>query len=130
MRRYPMPESVRLAKRVAELQSCSRSEAEQYIQGGWVTVDGVVIEEPGFRVQDQKIELLPQASLEPFEPITILLNKPAGLDTYSDPSAAVQLITADTLTTDDRSGYRFLKRHLIDLTQTDHLETTTSGLQV
>jgi 23S rRNA pseudouridine2604 synthase len=125
-----MTESVRLAKRVAELQSCSRSEAEQYIQGGWVTVDGVIIEEPGFRVQDQKIELLPDASLEPFEPITILLNKPAGLDTFSNPSAAIQLITANTLSADDRSGNRFLKRHLADLRQTDHLETNTSGLQV
>jgi 23S rRNA pseudouridine2604 synthase len=126
-----MSESARLAKRLAELQSCSRSEAEQYIQGGWVTVDGQVIEEPGFRVQEnQKIDLMPQASLEPFDPITILFNKPAGLDTFSDPSAVFQLITADTLVADDRSGHRFLKRHLTDLKQTDHLETNTSGLQV
>ncbi|HEY8101301.1 MAG TPA: rRNA pseudouridine synthase [Burkholderiaceae bacterium] len=125
-----MPESIRLAKRVAELQSCSRSEAEQYIQGGWVTVDGQVVEEPGFRVQDQKIELLPQASLEPFEPITIIFNKPAGLDTFSDPAAAIQQITADTLAADNRSDQRFLKRHLTDLKQTDHLETNSSGLQV
>jgi 23S rRNA pseudouridine2604 synthase len=126
-----MSESVRLAKCLAELQSCSRSEAEQYIQGGWVTVDGLVIEEPGFRVQEgQKIELMPQASLDPFEPITILLNKPAGVDTFSDPSIAIELITGDTLAADDRSGNRFLKRHLTGLTQTDHLEADTSGLQV
>jgi 23S rRNA pseudouridine2604 synthase len=126
-----MTESVRLAKRLAELRSCSRSEAEQYIQGGWVTVDGQVIEEPGFRVEaHQKIELMPQASLEPFEPITILLNKPAGVDTFSDSSAAIKLITAESLVADDRSGNRFLKRHVTGLTQTDHLETAASGLQV
>ena len=38
-----MTEPLRLAKRVAELLACSRSEAEQYIAGGWVSVDGVVV---------------------------------------------------------------------------------------
>ena len=46
---------VRLAKRVAELVPCSRREAEQYIEGGWVRVDGSVVEEPQFRVLQQKI---------------------------------------------------------------------------
>ena len=48
-----MTEPVRLAKRLAEMLSCSRREAEQYIEGGWVSVDGVVVEEPEFRVQNQ-----------------------------------------------------------------------------
>ena len=38
-------EPVRLAKRVAELMGCSRSEAERYIEGGWVTVNGTVIDQ-------------------------------------------------------------------------------------
>ena len=42
-------EPVRLAKRVAELKGCSRSEAERYIEGGWVTVNGQVIEVPAFK---------------------------------------------------------------------------------
>jgi 23S rRNA pseudouridine2604 synthase len=50
-----MTEPVRLAKRLAEMLSCSRREAEQYIEGGWVSVDGVMIEEPQFRVLDQAI---------------------------------------------------------------------------
>lgn len=51
---------VRLAKRVAELVPCSRREAEQYIEGGWVRVDGKVVEEPQFRVLHQKIEPRPE----------------------------------------------------------------------
>ncbi len=98
-----MTESIRLAKRVAELMSCSRSEAEQYIEGGWVTVDGEVVEEPGFRVADQKIELLPQANLEPVEPVTVLLHKPAGVNTFADASAALQLITPATLSARPRT---------------------------
>ena len=58
-----MSEPVRLAKRLAEMLSCSRREAEQYIEGGWVTVDGEVVEEPQFRVLHQKIELSNVASL-------------------------------------------------------------------
>jgi 23S rRNA pseudouridine2604 synthase len=121
---------IRLAKRVAEIASCSRSEAEQYIEGGWVTVDGAVVDEPAFRVSDQKIELLPDATLAPVEPVTIVLHKPAGLNTFADPAAALQLITPDTRSPEDRSALRFLKRHLKGLALTDHLETSTSGLVV
>jgi 23S rRNA pseudouridine2604 synthase len=123
-----MTESVRLAKRVADLVPCSRSEAAQYIEGGWVTVDGQVVEEPGFRVQQQKVELLPDASLTEVEPVTILLHKPAGYDAVAIPP--VQLVTPDNLASDDRSGIRFLKRHLNALTLTDRLEASASGLLV
>ncbi|MEG2962384.1 MAG: RNA-binding protein, partial [Janthinobacterium sp.] len=37
---HEMP-TVRLAKRLSEDVPCSRREAELYIEGGWVTVDGV-----------------------------------------------------------------------------------------
>ena len=52
----------RLAKRVAVQQSCSRADAERYIEGGWIAVDGQVVEEPGFRVgASQTVSLLPGA---------------------------------------------------------------------
>ncbi|MGH8832565.1 MAG: S4 domain-containing protein [Polaromonas sp.] len=47
-----MTEPPRLAKRVAELVRCSRREAEQYIEGGWVRVDRQVVEMPQFKVLD------------------------------------------------------------------------------
>ena len=59
-----MTEAVRLAKRVVELTGCSRSEAELYVQGGWVTVDGVVIEEPQHKVAEETVALLPGALLD------------------------------------------------------------------
>ncbi|OGB26630.1 MAG: RNA-binding protein [Burkholderiales bacterium RIFCSPLOWO2_02_FULL_57_36] len=122
-----MTESIRLVKRVAELASCSRAEAAQYIEGGWVKVDGQLIEEPGFRVlPQQQVELVPDAKLQPVEPVTILLHKPAGLDA----PAAQQLITPGNLYAEDRSGNRFLKRHAVDLIATDPGETTASGLLV
>ena len=42
-----MSGSIRLAKCVAERFNCSRGEAILYIEGAGVTVDGVVVEEPG-----------------------------------------------------------------------------------
>ena len=52
-----MTDPIRLSKRLAELVGCSRREAELYIEGGWVSVDGKVatlnVEGPGkFEVSD------------------------------------------------------------------------------
>ncbi len=122
-----MSGSIRLAKRVAELFHCSRGEAILYIEGAGVTVDGIVVEEPGFRVTGQEqIALLPGADLTPVEPVTILLHKPAGM-----PVGRVnELIVADNLAAGDRSGLRFLKRHLKELVMLDPLENDASGLLV
>lgn len=123
-----MTDSIRLAKRVAELMQCSRSEAEQYIEGGWVRVDGQIVEEPGLRVQQQTVEVAADATLAPIEPVTILLHKPAGHDAVAD--SPVRLITPDSRAAEDRSGIRFLKRHLAKLTLIDPLETEAGGLVV
>ena len=39
-----MSEPIRLAKRLAAQQGISRSAAEEYIAGGWVEVDGKVVD--------------------------------------------------------------------------------------
>jgi 23S rRNA pseudouridine2604 synthase len=58
-------EAIRLAKRVADTVPCSRAEAERYIAGGWVSVDGVVVEDPATRVTPaQSVALLPGAAAE------------------------------------------------------------------
>lgn len=125
-----MTEPVRLAKRLAEMIPCSRREAEQYIEGGWVRVDGKVIEEPQFRVQTESITLDPHARLTPVEPVTILLNKPPGYQTGEGANPAVALIGAATHAASDDSGIRLLKKHFTLLTMTTALETDASGLVV
>jgi len=118
-----MTDSVRLAKRVAEVVSCSRHEAEQYIEGGWILVDGQVIEEPGFRVLPQQlVERLPHATLIPALPVTISLHKPVGMAAQNVPAC----ISAENRIAADRSGIRFLKRHLTDLSMTDALDAPSS----
>jgi 23S rRNA pseudouridine2604 synthase len=122
-----MTETVRLAKRVVEIAACSRSEAVQYIEGGWVSVDDVVVEEPGLRVlPTQQVTLSPKASLVQMDPATILLNKPAGMTL----DAAYASISAATLFAEDRSGRRFLRSHLRNMESTDAFEVAASGLVV
>src|SRR5512139_99745 len=127
-----MTEPIRLAKRVAELRACSRREAEQYITGGWVRVDGVVVEEPQFRVTDQRVEIDPHAGLAQTEPVTLLLHKPAGHQALPGDGAppASQLLDAAALWSEDASGIRPLKKHFAQLSLCAPLETGASGLVV
>jgi 23S rRNA pseudouridine2604 synthase len=120
-------DSIRLAKRLAEMIPCSRAEAEKYIAGGWVSVDGEVIEEAGARVtDDQEVTLHPDATLEDLAPVTILLHKPAGVDA----DAAVGQLSPQTLQESEHGKQRFLKRHLANLTVATPLDAKASGLVV
>jgi 23S rRNA pseudouridine2604 synthase len=114
-------EPVRLARRVAELKACSRREAEQYIEGGWVKVDGAIVEEPMFRVQDQRVEIDASANLMALAPITILLHKPEGAQPVALPNQRAG---------DDPSGIRSLKRHFNHLVAPAPLPAEASGLVV
>jgi 23S rRNA pseudouridine2604 synthase len=133
-----MTEPLRLAKRIAELRGCSRREAEQIIAGGWVKVDGVVIEEPHFRVADQHIEIDPQANPAQTEPVTLLLHKPAGYVMPQgnvpagkpDEKSAAYLLGAASQWDEDASGIRPLKMHFAQLTACVPLETSANGLVV
>jgi len=131
----------RLAKRVAALVPCSRREAEQYIGGGWVRVDGRVVEEPQFRVQQQVVTLAREASLMDATPSTLLLHKPAGHDDGrlapdgqrprpGEPPPARQLLTQARQMVGDQASQRLLKRHLVGLDALVPLEPGASGLLV
>lgn len=121
-----MSDPVRLSKRLAELLPCSRREAELYIEGGWVTVDGEVVEEPHFKVGEQHIALLPGAQPQSQPPATLLLHKPAGVASES----AWELLSAASRSADDRSEIRQLKRHLRHLEVPLTLEPEACGLLV
>jgi len=125
-----MTEPVRLAKRVADMLECSRREAEQYIEGGWVRVDGTVVETPQFKVADHKIELDPQAKLAPITPVTLLLHKPAGYDFSGEGKSASQLLQPTSRAGTDRSGMRVVQRHLLQQVCVTPLETAATGLLV
>jgi len=66
-----LPEGIRLAKRVAALQGCSRSQAEALITAGAVQVDGQVVTDPARRVLDAAVLHLTPVAVEN-GPLTLL----------------------------------------------------------
>ncbi|GKS75141.1 rRNA pseudouridine synthase [Acidovorax sp. SUPP950] len=155
----PNREHIRLAKRVAEQLGCSRSTAEQYIEGGWVRVDGRVVEAPGARVSPHQAVAMDQdANLMELTPVTLLLHKPVGYEaglggpgtpqgpvgaapagpgrhgshgsrSQGEPSA-LTLLGAASHAADDASGTRVLQRHFRALECFTPLPTPASGLVV
>lgn len=131
-----MSDAIRLSKRVAETVPCSRNEAERYIAGGWVSVDGKVVEDPAERVTDeQDVTLHPGATLEDIAPVTILLHKPAGYDASAgtgdaNVTPATDLLGPATLAAEQADRQRVLRRHFIKLTLASPLETKASGLVI
>lgn len=125
-----MTDAIRLSKRLAEQLGCSRREAELYIEGGWVSVDGQVIEVPWFKVGQQRIELLPGATAIEVPPVTLLLHKPASQAPAAEPSAIqAQLAQAAHWSGDDaRLAPR--ARHFAQQAELLPLEAGIGGLAV
>jgi len=125
-----MSDPVRLAQRVAQLQGCSRADAERYVRNGWVTVDGCVIEAPQHRVTDERVELDAEAQLDMVEPATILLHKPAGFDAIDGERPASALVEPASRWDEDPSDVRLLQRHFQRLTPLLSMDRDASGLLV
>ena len=124
-------EPVRLSKQLAANVPCSRRDAEQYIENGWVKVDGVLVEEPYFKVRvDQLIELHPGAKLGKLEAATFLLHKPADIVIGDDADAASGWIDIANRWPDDEYAMRLLRRHTTRLVSPLPLEPAASGLWV
>jgi 23S rRNA pseudouridine2604 synthase len=125
--------TVRLNKRMAELGLCSRREADDWIERGWVRVNGQVaqIGQP-VSVSDQ-IEVLKQARQQQNEQVTVLLNKPVGYVSgqpeHGYQSAAV-LILPEHHWRDDPTRKRFSAQHLRGLAPAGRLDIDSTGLLV
>lgn len=142
----------RLSKRIMQMRACSRREAEQYIEAGFVRVDDAVVQEPQFRVTTQKVTMDANASLLNLLSVTLILNKPAGWTDGLEPLPAKSqnvrahsagsargikgpknvrdLLTPEQRSKRDSSGVRFLKSHFTRLDASVPLEYEASGLVV
>ena len=126
-----MTDPVRLAKRLAEQLGCSRREAELYIEGGWVTVDGELVEAPFLKgSHSQRVELRDGATAREIAPVTLLLHKPAGLAIEADPDSVRRALLASEHWGDDPSRIEPLQRHLLQQNILLPLDPEASGLTV
>ncbi|MDR8772229.1 23S rRNA pseudouridine(2604) synthase [Burkholderia multivorans] len=125
---------MRLSKRMSELGLCSRREADEWIEKGWVIVDGERIDTLGTKVRaDQRIEIDERAQAAQAAQVTILLHKPVGYvsgqaeDGYEPASV---LITRENHWSGDRSPLRFSPQHLRALAPAGRLDIDSTGLLV
>lgn len=129
-----MTEPLRLSKRMSELGLCSRREADEWIERGWVRVDGVVVSELGSKVlPTQRITVERQAATQQARRVTILINKPMGYvsgqaeDGYQP---AVVLVNAESRWKDDKAAVQFHPSQLRSLVPAGRLDIDSVGLLV
>ncbi len=132
--RGPAKEPPRLAKQISELTGCSRREADEWIENGWVSVDGVVIKRLGARVNPKaSIEIKEAARQHCSDSVTIVFNRPANRpDAPSDEGreSAVTLIRSANHWTEDSTSLRFKATHLRALAPAGRLDAEAGGMRV
>ncbi|HLX24467.1 MAG TPA: pseudouridine synthase [Usitatibacter sp.] len=128
------PDDPRLSKRMSELGLCSRREADEWIENGWVRVDGVVVKTLGVRVPPTaKIEVEAAATRHQSEQVTILLNKPIGFVSGQPEDGhepAMVLIKPENRWGEDPSHTKFVHSHLRGLAPAGRLDIDSTGLLV
>ena len=119
---------------MSELGLCSRREADEWIERGWVRVDGQIISALGTKIlPDQKITIEKGAQAEQQRRVTVLLNKPIGYvsgqaeDGYQP---AVVLFTEATRWREDHAPIRFDPRQTHGLAPAGRLDIDSTGLLV
>jgi 23S rRNA pseudouridine2604 synthase len=130
----PHGESVRLSKRMAELGIASRREADEWIERGWVRVDGEIVDQLGSRVlPSQHITVDARARGQQAERVTVLIHKPMGFvsgqaeDGYQP---AAVLFAPQNQWREDRSGRRFHPSQHRGLAPAGRLDIDSTGLLV
>jgi 23S rRNA pseudouridine2604 synthase len=130
----PEAQGPRLSKRMSELGLCSRREADEWIENGWVKVDGKVVTTLGVRVAPEaKIEVDPAARQHQSEQVTIILHKPMGYvsgQPEDNHQPAMVLIKPENHWAEDPSPIRFRPGHLRGLAPAGRLDIDSTGLLV
>ncbi|PPB84208.1 MULTISPECIES: pseudouridine synthase [Mycetohabitans] len=129
-----VPGQMRLSKRMSELGLCSRREADEWIEKGWVRVDGQIVDTLGAKVTaTQRIDVLPNARAAQARQVTIVLHKPVGYvsgQPEDDYPPAVALVTPANRWSEDPAPTRFSATHLRSLAPAGRLDIDSTGLLV
>ena len=124
---------VRLNKRMAEMGLCSRREADEWIEQGWVQVNGQSAQ-TGMKVSpNDRITVSPSAKGQQSQLVTILLNKPVGYvsgQAEDGHEPAVSLIQARNHWRGDSTRTRLSSAHFKGLAPAGRLDIDSVGLLV
>lgn len=125
--------TTRLNKRMAELGLCSRREADDWIDKGWVRVNGAVAP-MGLQVRhSDRIEVDKKAQGQQAAQVTILLNKPVGFvsgQAEDGHAPAATLVTGQSRWREDRARFSFHPSQLRGLAPAGRLDIDSIGLLV
>ena len=129
----PLDAGIRLSKQLADQGICSRREADEFIEKGWVTVNGERATLGQRVLPTDRVQVARQAERAQESRVTILINKPVGYvsgqaeDGYSP---AVSLVTPDNHWLEDTSENLFENKHLRSLAPAGRLDIDSVGLLV
>lgn len=133
-RQAPEDGRMRLSKLMSEQGLSSRREADEWIEQGWVRVDGEVVSELGTRVwPHQTITVDKIAREQQAQRVTILLNKPIGYvsgQAEDGHEPAVVLIRPENRWADDPVPWQLTRGHLNKLAPAGRLDIDSTGLLV
>ncbi len=124
---------MRLNKRMAQMGLASRREADEWIEQGWVRVNGRVAQ-MGMKVTEQDlIEVEREATQKQDQKVTVLLHKPMGYVSGQAEDGhvpAIKLIEPVNHWSQDRSPIRYTGSHLKGLVPAGRLDIDSVGLLV
>lgn len=113
----------RLSKCVMALRGCSRAEAERLIEAGWVSVDGVPVDDPAHRAALAKVTVADGAESSLLRPVTVLWHQATERVGGNGKEGLESLVTAGALT-------RWHLRQLQCMTPLPHTPVQATGLVV
>ena len=126
-------EPIRLNKRMADLGLCSRREADEWIENGWVKVNGAIAAVGAKVTPQDRVEVDKKAQGHQAGQVTILLNKPVGYvsgQAEDGHEPAVVLIASRAHWLGDSSPLRFAREQLRGLAPAGRLDIDSTGLLV
>ncbi len=129
----PAADGVRLSKVLAERGLASRREADEWIEAGWIKVNGQLAVLGQRVAPDAAIEIDPLAHQQQAQRITVLLHKPMGFvsgqaeDGYQPASV---LFTAANRWAEDSLALKWHHGHVRGLAPAGRLDIDSTGLLV
>ena len=129
----PHADGVRVSKLITERGLASRREADDWIDAGWVRVNGQVAVLGQRAATDAVIEIDARARAEQARQVTVLLNKPIGYvsgQAEDGHEPAIALVTQANHWVGDTSRIDFHGGHLRHLAPAGRLDIDSTGLLV